>query len=258
MFARRIRPYLALAAGMAVGPGVLPSCSNTVGSRGFVGGDPASSSGAAVSDDDAAASSGTVPSSGSASTGVQSGSTSGSGAASSGHTGATSGSGSPTSGSKSGTADASTGSSGSATLDCSGDMPPNCGAQASAQVCDLKTNTCCIDGNFNGTCLSGASTTCPNPTATAAFHCLQACDCPTGQVCCGVVVKATNNVSTQCQTVANGGSCMPVDTANQGSAQICASTAECKNGQACMMQTCTQGAMLKLCGLQSGQPFMCH
>jgi hypothetical protein len=54
------------------------------------------------------------------------------------------------------------------------------------------------------------------------------------------------------------GLCSPHPPTNtQASAQLCAVDAECKNGGACIFQTCQFGAMLHLCGLQSGDPFDC-
>ena len=83
------------------------------------------------------------------------------------------------------------------------------------------------------------------------FGCSQACDCPTGQVCCGTENGAA--ATTSCQTVASGGSC----PGGAMGAQLCAVDSECANGAGCLAQTCTAGANLNLCGLQSQSPFDC-
>ncbi len=122
--------------------------------------------------------------------------------------------------------------------------------------CDLRSNTCCISLTLQTSCIAGASAKCPSNEA--AIHCLQACECGGGLSCCGVDNTLVGIVQTQCQSVPNGGLCSPhPQTTAQASAQLCKLSSECKNGQACIAQTCVYGAMLSICGVQSQDPFDC-
>jgi hypothetical protein len=53
-----------------------------------------------------------------------------------------------------------------------------------------------------------------------------------------------------------GGSCTP-PSSGYSTAQLCEQSAECKNGQPCIPQTCVFGAKFKFCGLQSQSPYNC-
>jgi hypothetical protein len=129
---------------------------------------------------------------------------------------------------------------------------PLCGAMP----CDLRSNTCCVDFSLNARCIAGANGRCNSNEAT--LHCTQACECSNGNVCCGVENTILGVVQTQCQSIADGGLCNPhPQTTTQASAQICATTDECKNGMSCLKQSCVYGAMLSVCGLQSQDPFDC-
>ncbi len=99
--------------------------------------------------------------------------------------------------------------------------------------------------------LDGGSS-CP-PADNVAVACTSACDCPSGQVCCGsrefTTAKAT------CTTVAAGDSC-PGATVGTG-AQFCLSSAECTNGMACTTQSCAGGTQISACGVQTQSPYDC-
>jgi hypothetical protein len=141
--------------------------------------------------------------------------------------------------------------------------------------CDLTANTCCVSATADGTCLSHGMS-CP-PTSVAGvslpqaqFECLQASDCPCGQVCCGVANDSSSSASagSNCQDISATGACSPVADAGaqskSGSAQLCQTDAECKNGMTCTWQDCSvqtpYGAAspnLTMCGIQSDAPFNC-
>jgi hypothetical protein len=71
------------------------------------------------------------------------------------------------------------------------------------------------------------------------------------------VDTSTLSGSATCQSVPNGGSCSGPATSTTATAQLCEQDEECKNGQACISQSCVFGAMFKLCGLQSQKPYSC-
>jgi hypothetical protein len=92
-----------------------------------------------------------------------------------------------------------------------------------------------------------------------SYFCLQATDCPAGQVCCATGDDA-GVLGPSCQTVPDGGACSGAGTS--GSAQLCQTQGECKNGLPCILQTCQiqpgTPAHLMICGLQSQAPFNCQ
>ncbi|MGH7435626.1 MAG: hypothetical protein ACRENE_08120 [Polyangiaceae bacterium] len=120
---------------------------------------------------------------------------------------------------------------------------PTCAADAG---CDLSSNVCCI-GTAGGTC---------TPTATGCkagygnFGCIDDTSCSNGQVCCFQADQTAMTIGSSCQTVAAGGKCSPAITMTAGSAQLCQTNSECKEG-CCAWQDCTvMGKMLSLtmCG----------
>jgi hypothetical protein len=135
-------------------------------------------------------------------------------------------------------------------------LPPQCGDTA-ADTCDLRSNTCCVNLSLVARCIPGANADCAKNEAT--IHCTQACECGGGDsVCCGVENQILGVVTTQCQTVVDGGLCNPhPQTATQASAQLCKDSSECKNGKGCILQSCEFNAVLSVCGLQSQDPFDC-
>ncbi|MGO9833458.1 MAG: hypothetical protein ACLP1X_04515 [Polyangiaceae bacterium] len=167
------------------------------------------------------------------------------------------GSSSSSGGSSGGTSSSSGGSSsGEAGADagaCSSYTPPTCGNG----VCDLRSDDCCFNatgisgGTIVGTWSCSPKTTGCSGALSVTFGCSQACDCPSGQVCCGAENGST--ATTSCQTVAQGGSC----PGGAMGAQLCAMSSECVNGEACIPQACAEGANLTLCGVQSQSPFDC-
>jgi hypothetical protein len=136
--------------------------------------------------------------------------------------------------------------------DCSGYTAPACNGSA---TCDLRSNTCCVTISLNptGRCVAGNTATCNSGEGPA--HCKYSCDCPGGESCCGVLNLSPLSASSNCQALANGGSCTA--PAGFATAQLCEQDAECKNGQPCIAQTCIFGAMFKFCGLQSQSPYNC-
>ncbi|HLK37472.1 MAG TPA: hypothetical protein VKU41_12020 [Polyangiaceae bacterium] len=140
------------------------------------------------------------------------------------------------------------------------DGPATCGPYVAPMCgttpCDLRSNTCCVSLSLQTQCIKGANATCPSNQAT--LHCSQACDCPSGTVCCGVENTIQGVVQTVCQNVPDGGFCSPhPQTSTQASGQLCKVSSECKNGEGCIYQSCVYGAMLYVCGLQSQSPFNC-
>lgn len=134
---------------------------------------------------------------------------------------------------------------------------PVCGVQADAGPCDLRSNTCCSTSALIGTCLPCANAKCPTDQAT--IHCLQSLECGPGLSCCGDILTLFGEVKSSCKSVPDGGTCPYVPwTATQIGVQLCKSDAECKNGQPCVHQTCTMGAVLDMCGLQSAAPLNCQ
>jgi hypothetical protein len=161
-------------------------------------------------------------------------------------------------------ADSSSGngpSDGGSDADSSSSSPPNACVNYVAPMCgttpcDLRSNTCCISLTLETRCIAGVSASCKS--TEAAVHCLQACECPDNGVCCGVDNTLVGFVESECQAVPAGGLCNPhPQTATQASEQLCKTDAECTNGQGCISQTCIDGAMLNICGLQSQDPFDC-
>ncbi len=120
-------------------------------------------------------------------------------------------------------------------------VTPNQFACGSTPDCNSTTSTCCIAVDAGETCIPGASATCP--AQSASLHCVEAADCPGGQVCCGTVSLSSQTASTACQV----GPC--------GTVQFCRTNGECENNQPCVPQTC-QGQNLELCGLFSVPPYV--
>jgi hypothetical protein len=122
--------------------------------------------------------------------------------------------------------------------------------------CDYRTSTCCVDIQLNTRCIPGNKSRCNSNEAS--IHCLQACECDTGRVCCGVANTILGIVTSECQSIPDGGLCNPHPMTNtQSSEQLCGTDEECTAGQGCINQTCEYGVTLKLCGLQSQMPFDC-
>jgi hypothetical protein len=136
---------------------------------------------------------------------------------------------------------------------CGNYVVPLCGTTP----CDLHNHTCCVTPfPLAGRCIAGANANCMNTEAT--FHCAYACECPQGQVCCGIIDTLVGFGTASCQTIGQGGFCPPhPNTASQAAAQLCKVDAECTNGQPCIAQTCVYGAMFHFCGLQSQSPYNC-
>jgi hypothetical protein len=144
------------------------------------------------------------------------------------------------------------GSSEAATNSCPNYVAPMCGTTP----CDLRANTCCVTFSLQARCIPGANAACNSNEAT--LHCTQGCECSGGDSCCGVENTILGVVQTECQAIPDGGLCNPhPQTTTQASAQLCKDTSECKNGLACLAQSCIYGAMLSVCGLQSQDPFDC-
>jgi hypothetical protein len=134
-------------------------------------------------------------------------------------------------------------------------LPIPCGTDA-GDTCDLRSSTCCVTLSLNERCLIGRNAKCASNEASG--HCTNACDCPNGQVCCGVINELVGVATASCQSIPDGGLCNPHPPTNtQASAQLCNVDAECRNGQPCIFQTCALGAMFHLCGLQTGDPYDC-
>ena len=129
----------------------------------------------------------------------------------------------------------------------------NCGNSP----CDYRTNTCCINIQFQTRCIPGNKSKCNSDEAS--IHCLQACECGAGLVCCGVANTILGVITTECQSVPDGGLCNPhPETNTQVSEQLCATDEECTAGQGCILQTCEYGVTTAICGLISQAPFNCH
>jgi hypothetical protein len=61
----------------------------------------------------------------------------------------------------------------------------------------------------------------------------------------------------ECQLVADGASCK-APSAGYLTAQLCEQDAECKNGQKCILQTCTVfNIQVRFCGLVTQAPYNC-
>jgi hypothetical protein len=136
---------------------------------------------------------------------------------------------------------------------CVNYVAPVCGSGP----CDLRTHTCCITLSLTATCVAGTGAS-ACPSNQASVHCLQSCECGGTKSCCGVENTLIGAVTAECQEVPNGGFCSPhPQTSTEASAQFCKTDAECKNGQACIAQTCEFGAMFNICGVQSQAPFDC-
>ena len=145
--------------------------------------------------------------------------------------------------------------------------PPSCDGM---NPCDLRSNTCCLSSTASGLvghCLPGTTLTCSQtPTPQATVHCLQAAECGAGMSCCGDVIQLLGQVRSSCVCLAQGQSCPYVPaTIAQAGVQLCKTDAECKNVDpdsgaplTCIHQTCIYGAVLDICGLQSGPPLNCH
>ncbi len=141
-------------------------------------------------------------------------------------------------------------------------VPPTCNG---TDPCDLRRNTCCLANGgmagLIGTCTPGTSQSCcvPGQACTqATVHCLQALECGGTKSCCGDILVLLGQVQAACTEVPEGGSCPFIPANNtQIGVQLCKTDAECTNGQPCVLQTCMFGAMLSMCGVQSGDPLNC-
>lgn len=148
--------------------------------------------------------------------------------------------------------DSGDGSGNPAANTCVNYAVPLCGADP----CDLRTSTCCVSLSLQTRCLKKPMQC--DPMMEASLHCLQACECPGGQVCCGVANTIIGAVTSECQSIPDGGLCNPHPQTNtQSSEQLCGTDAECTSGQGCIKQTCEYGVTLQICGLQSQDPFDC-
>jgi hypothetical protein len=148
--------------------------------------------------------------------------------------------------------DSGDGSGGPALNACTDYVVTNCGASP----CDLRTNVCCVTINLDTRCVRKPADC--DPKMEASIHCLQSCECPVGQVCCGVANTILGVVTSECQSIPDGGLCNPHPMTNtQASEQLCGTDAECTAGQGCIKQTCEYGVTLQICGLQSQAPFDC-
>ncbi len=93
------------------------------------------------------------------------------------------------------------------------------------------------------------------------FRCVEKTDCPGNQVCCGTADALGMTAGSECQDVSTtNNQCTPAATTLKGSAQLCQTNAECKNGMTCTWQDCMVGTLmpsLTMCGIQSQAPFNC-
>jgi hypothetical protein len=143
-------------------------------------------------------------------------------------------------------------------VDCSTYTEAVCNGNA---TCDLNSNTCCVLISLTptGRCVANGDAG-PNGdpcnSNEAAYHCRYACDCVSGDSCCGVFDTSTLSGSANCQFLADGGACT-VQTGTQTAAQLCEQDAECKNGAKCIAQTCIFNSQFKFCGLQTEAPYRC-
>ncbi len=152
----------------------------------------------------------------------------------------------------SGSDDSGDGAAGPPQNVCTDYVVPSCGALS----CDLRTSTCCVNLSFQTRCLKKPMQC--DPKMEASLHCLQSCECPVGQVCCGVANTILGVITSECQSIPDGGLCNPHPQTNtQSSEQLCGTDAECTAGQGCIKQTCEYGVTLQICGLQSQDPFDC-
>jgi hypothetical protein len=109
-----------------------------------------------------------------------------------------------------------------------------------ADTCELDASTCCANTDGGASCAAGTTATCPQAT----IHCAEAADCPSGQLCCGVVDITNQSLQASCSTKA----CL-TDKDTPPGAQLCAmGTSECPAGNPCTKQSC-QGETVQLCGL---------
>jgi hypothetical protein len=130
---------------------------------------------------------------------------------------------------------------------------PMCGTTA----CDLTSNECCLAYPIPAATCNPVGTAC---TGQAIFKCVEASECPQGQVCCGLADQTTSSAGASCQTTCTTGA-----SSAMGSAQLCQTDGECKNGMKCTWQDCKVGmpepAManveLTMCGVQTASPFNC-
>jgi len=112
--------------------------------------------------------------------------------------------------------------------------------------CDPLSMTCCVpaDGGTDAAyCIDGTTGSCGPGVAT--FHCGGVADCKSGNVCCGIYDLAAQTAATVCQA------------APCAIAQFCRTDAECRNAMPCIAQSCAGGAIVRICGLQSGPPYNC-
>jgi hypothetical protein len=142
------------------------------------------------------------------------------------------------------------GEAGPPQLTCENYSPPTCGY---GETCDLRYNTCCVSPNLTTRCVAKPE---PCETSEDSVACLQSCECPGGQVCCGYYFELEQVVGSSCRAVAQGDFCQPHPQTNtQAAAQLCGTQAECTQSD-CVSQTC-EGVSFNICGLQSQDPFDC-
>jgi hypothetical protein len=129
-------------------------------------------------------------------------------------------------------------------------VAPTCGF---GETCDLRYNTCCVSASLTTRCVAKPQPCEPQEDSVA---CVQACECPGSQVCCGFYYDLMQVVGSSCQTVAEGNVCQPATTNTVSTAQLCGTQKECTQSE-CINQTCVDGITLNVCGLQSQDPFDC-
>jgi hypothetical protein len=199
---------------------------------------------------DAFSDDGSTGSSSGGGSGASATSSSGSTTSSSSSTGGGNSSGGSSSGSSTGSGSSGGSASGSSSGSSSGvrdagvtsdHYVPNCGGP-----CDLLKNTCCLpgDGGADASYCLRNTTSASCGANVGTIHCGGVTDCPSGDVCCGTYNQSMMTADTVCQRP-------PCSLA-----QFCETNAECSNGQ-CISQSCSGGAHVYLCGLQSAAPFNC-
>jgi hypothetical protein len=107
-----------------------------------------------------------------------------------------------------------------------------CGAQS----CDTPSQYCCVSRNTDGSTTPACradGTTCDNPAIE--MHCDEAGDCAEGQICCSALGAGGAPLLT----------CAP--SCGMFGVQVCRTSAECRNGKPCVVQTC-MGHTVETCG----------
>jgi hypothetical protein len=120
-----------------------------------------------------------------------------------------------------------------------------------SETCDVPGSVCC----FSSIAPGGAADHCePNATACGApnVHCDETADCASGQVCCTGTAVLPRDASVEgfeastCMD-ATSAPCIERPGVGSSSIQVCKSDSECKNGKACVVQSCF-GRTLQTCG----------